>query len=132
MNKNENLIDYILEIYWYWRYRFSAWRKGVIGYHISVYDFGGEPAYKIWKDSHILLNTPKSSFIPWNENQMLADQTEVEQNYIRKYKLTNQEIGELHMSFSPRRVPGNLSFWEVKHAIDKYRYKTSLQSGAKQ
>lgn len=122
--KNNNLIEYFLSKFWYYRCRFTAWRLGVIHFRVTPAD--DATLWEVWREFHKFLLTPKTNSVPWNEKEQWGDEEKVRQDYKRKYELSDTDAADLHMSFSPNKIKKGLSYYETKFYIEKYRYKKSL------
>jgi hypothetical protein len=117
--KNNNLIEWILCYYWYSRAKITAWRKGLV--HFQVTPSGEHPLWQVWKEFHAHLLLP---LLAGNKYPDFGkdEQDEILNDYIQKFNLTQEDAGNLHMSFSPNRIPEGLGYYVVKFQIEKNKH----------
>lgn len=63
---------------------------------------------------------PKQAFKVFSEARLGRAQDLVLSNYKKRFGLTQQEAGQLHMFFSPHRIPKRLTLTEARIAIMLY------------
>ncbi len=129
--KEFNPVDYLLYRFWYLLHKFTFWCKGGKYFHVTLDNTSSEPLWKAWRELFYFLIKPKTKGLSGKEYsdwEKFTGQEEenVRQDYKKRYELTDKEMWDLHMAFSPKKIKKGLSYYEVKYEIGRYQYKKSL------